>query len=138
MNKFLHYLLGIGLVIFGLVMFSWFYYIDNISYSITHITNPMHFARTFSPIASMYLGIFYLYNAIKNKISLLSKASLYVLVIGLLTYTALTSFVPPTNIGGTIPHYVLVLDSISRKLIPLTIVVSIVLSFVSLFKKSSS
>ncbi len=133
MTKFLHYLCGFGLIISALVMASWFY-IDDFSYSIAHITNPMYFARILAPIASMYLGLFYLFNVIKNKIDLFSKISLYVLVIGLLASAVIMMFTP-FNIGGSVPLYVIILDSIWRTLLPLSVIVSILLSFISLFRK---
>lgn len=133
MAKFLHYLSGIGLVIFGAVMFSWFYF-DDFTYSITHITNPMYFARILAPIASIYLGLFYLYNVIKNKINLLSKISLYALVVGLLI-SVVIMFFTPFSIGGPTPHYAIILDTIWRTLMPLSIIISILLSFVSFFKR---
>lgn len=133
MTKSLHYLCGIGLIIFGIVMSSWFY-LDDLSYSITHITNPMYFARIFAPITSIYLGSFYLYNVIKNKITSLGKTSLYVLIIGLLVSTVIMLFMP-FNIGGPTPHYAIILNSIWRTLMPLSIIISIILSFASFFRK---
>lgn len=134
MTKSLHYLCGVGLIIFGVVMFNWFY-LDDFVYSITHLTNPMYFARIFAPIASAYLGFFYLYNVIKNKISSLGRISLYVLVIGLLLSTIIMLFTP-FNIGVPTPYYAIILDSIWRTLMPLSIIISILLSFISLFKKN--
>ncbi len=132
MIKFLHYLFGIALIIFGVIMFSWFY--GDFSYSITHITNPQYFARIIAPITSLYLGLFYLYRAIKNRITLKCKISLFALVIGMLTSTVIMMFTPYT-FGGTMPEYGNTMDSIWRMLMPVSIIISVFLSFLSLAEK---
>jgi len=134
MTKFLHYICGITLIIFGVVMCSWFY--ADFAYSISHITNPQYFARIFAPLTSIYLGIFYLYNVIKNKINFLGKTSLFVLLIGLII-SMIIMFFTPIRIGGPTPFYAIIMDSIWRTLLPLSIVTSTILSFISLLKKGN-
>lgn len=136
MSKFIHYLFGIILVICAGVLFSWFYNnFNEIIYSIKHITNPQYFARILAPITSLYLGLFYLYCAIKNKITFAGKISLSVLVIGLLISVIIMLFTP-YYFGGTTPTYAIIMDSVWRMLVPLSIFITVVFSFVSLFKKS--
>ncbi len=133
MIKFLYYLAGLALIIYGVVMFDWFY--DDFTYGIAHITNPQYFARIFAPITSVYLGLYYLYCATRNKISLTSKISFFILVIGLLFSIIIMSFTP-LIIGGPIPDYVRIMDNIWRVLMQSSIVLSVFFSFLSFFKKN--
>lgn len=143
MNKFLHYFFGLALVIYAGFLFVWCYEsLNEFLYSINHITNPMYFARIFSPIITIYLGVFYLYCAIKNKINLQSRISLFVLVLGLLIsmilgiIDSLTSTIGGLNtMGGHISIYSQILNLSWRILIPLSIFISIIFSFISIFKK---
>jgi hypothetical protein len=132
MIKFFHYLFGLALIIFGVIMFSWFY--DDFSYSVAHITNPQYFARLFAPITALYLGIFYIYCAFKNKITLMSKISFFILVIGMLVSYVIMIFTP-YQFGGTMPQYGLIMDSIWRTLMPLSVISSVIFSFVSFIHK---
>ena len=137
MNKFAYYLFGIFLVIYGLVLSNWFIFgeFSDFSYSLNHITNPMYFARIISPILSIYLGLFFLYCAIKHRINKTSKISFYVLFVGLLL-SILLMYGAPLSIGGASPLYAIIMASVGRLLMPLSILISLLFSFISLFKKS--
>ena len=134
MNKWVYTVVGSAMVLFSIVLFSWF--ISDFAYGIMHITNPMYFARIFSPILCLYFGVFYLTYGIKSdKINKLSNLSLNVLAISLIVSVILL-YSAPRSIGGPIPLYVQIMDSLGRIIMPLGIVSSFVLSILSIFKKS--
>lgn len=134
MNKLLYYLCGIALIVFGIVLFTWFY--GDFLYSINHITNPQYFARILSPLVSVYLGVFYIVQAIKNRMNLSNMISIYVLVLGLLI-SCVIMILTPYNIGGPVSLYTRIMDSTWRTLLPLSVLVSIFFSLVSLFRRQN-
>jgi hypothetical protein len=128
MIKFLHYIVGLGLIIFGMTIGFWFYAQDDLLYLINHMNTAQGFARTFSPLVSIYLGWFYLYHAVRCKINPLSTLSLVILITGSLL-SLIILFLTPYTFGGTMPYYgwgVLFL---------LSIITSFIISFLSLFRK---
>jgi len=136
MNKWVYRIIGLGLAVYSIFLFIWFY--SDFQYSITHLTNLMYFARIIVPWVSLYLGIFYFYFGVKNeKINKNSNASLWVLILSLVISVILLygALIP---IGSSASSIALFMSLLGRIILPLGIIISIILSIISLFRNKKT